>query len=58
MKIPKCPKTVSGKHKWKTKNWGVTEEINMVPIYGTFKITPNCEYCGLIDDRKTKTETQ
>jgi hypothetical protein len=66
-KLPKCPKTVSGKHKWGA-------DIKSVPKYefvkrydpifkmetsdlqltgwGKIHIYPVCEYCGLIDDRK------
>jgi len=60
MRIPKCSKTVTGKHKWIRERLGMkVEKYNIithdfVPIFGTLKITPYCEYCGLIDDRKLK----
>ena len=56
MKIPKCHKTVTGKHKFVDTSY---------KVYGTFpnfkgryimcndiKGVIKCEYCGLIDDRE------
>jgi len=46
MKIPKCPKTITRKHKWFAPTWYISED----PLQGK----PRCIYCGLIDDRKKK----
>lgn len=47
MKVPKCPKTVTGKHTWKKINLYYDGEK-----WHSFEIKPVCIYCGLIDDRK------
>lgn len=47
MKLPKCPKTVSGKHSFVTKYFYISG------IYA-----PSCDYCGLVDDRKTKNDKE
>ena len=64
VRMPKCPKTVSGKHFWITeerrlkeptdyktevKYRGLIEETAETEVV---KITPYCDYCGLIDDTK------
>jgi len=48
MKIPKCPKTVSGKHKWieGCKELWIEDDVHL------FKLQPYCAYCGMTDDRK------
>jgi hypothetical protein len=71
MRIPKCPKTASGKHDWIKEKLSIvsikeaggavlfkdgkptlTIPPGLVPSYGMVKITPICENCGMIDDRK------
>lgn len=42
MKIPKCPATVTGKHKFTLKRWTLK---NM-------SLRSLCDYCGMLDDRK------
>lgn len=51
MKIPKCTKTVSGKHKWRD---GSYYSMFMDDMWGNpfLHIRPTkCEHCGMIDDR-------
>ena len=56
MKVPKCPKTVSGKHLWKDYFDGYGEivygEGTGLPVSGVPKLIKKCEACGMIDDRK------
>lgn len=59
MKIPKCLKSVTGKHSWKKEKFGVinleqTKNGRYRQIYGTYAIQPYCRYCGMVDDRKVK----
>ncbi len=44
MKMPKCPKTVTGKHKWGTLSWYTYEDV--------LPLLPRCAMCGMFDDRK------
>lgn len=46
MKIPKCPKTVSGKHRF------IIKEVVDWTKFMSLKDEIKCEYCGLVDDRK------
>jgi len=66
MKEPKCPKTISGKHKWKDTAMIQDEyqEYEIKPaLFGLAykqtsywvgpkygKVTPYCEHCGIIND--------
>jgi hypothetical protein len=56
MKIPKCPKTISGNHKFKDTSY----EFDLHGMFGLgvthyeFKGDIKCIYCGLIDDRELK----
>ncbi len=55
MKIPKCPKTVTGKHNWQTEKVGIVKILDWSKNeceWGVRKITPICLHCGLIDDSK------
>jgi hypothetical protein len=45
MKIPKCPKTVTGKHMWR---------YNAIEIRDKWVRSDKCDACGLIDDRPQK----
>ena len=46
-KIPKCPKTVTGEHKFYTPKWYIDGQ-------DPFPELPRCILCGLIDDRELK----
>ena len=50
MKIPKCSKTISGKHEF-VKKYGNDYGRNYGDSWYKY---PECRYCGLIDDRKLK----
>lgn len=61
MKIPKCPKTVTGKHKFVDTSYKVSYSISHYVVgliasglagYGDVRGDIRCEYCGLIDDRE------
>jgi len=58
MKVPKCPKSVSGKHSWVKERFGVVGAEKdsktglYAPKFGMFKIRPHCRYCKMVDDRK------
>ena len=62
-KIPKCSQTATGKHKWQTSYFGIIKKgsgwLRIIlweygDEYGEVPMTPKCEYCNLIDDRKVK----
>jgi hypothetical protein len=44
MRIPKCPKTTTGKHYWRMLEF-YTAADNLPKL-------PRCGLCGMIDDRK------
>lgn len=48
IKIKKCPKTVTGNHSWQDRYQVIPGSI-LPPVKLRGK---DCEYCGLIDDRK------
>jgi len=57
MKIPKCRKTISGKHNWSKGRWSLSiagDEIHGIVARDIlyWDKTIKCCYCGLIDDRK------
>ncbi len=53
MRIPKCTRTVTGKHRWRTESWGMIElEMSGKAHFGKYKVTPFCDLCKMIDDRK------
>jgi len=56
MKLPQCPKTVTGKHKFIDRSYKVcwTSTNERKTHCKTIKGCIECEYCGLIDDRKEK----
>ena len=55
MKIPKCPKTVTGKHKFCNTSYKVFHtSTDRVGACVTVQRPIVCDYCGLIDDRKVK----
>ena len=48
MKTPTCTKTMSGKHMWRTRSL----DFNGYTWTRRELENPECEYCGIIDDRK------
>lgn len=58
MKIPKCSKTISGKHNWFPLVYSIYYElyIGVGEIQESQKEVKGkeCRFCGLIDDRKPK----
>jgi len=51
MKIPKCPKSVTGKHKFSDTSYEVFWNIGTKVHSEKVKRPIVCDYCGLIDDR-------
>lgn len=49
MKIPRCPKTVTGKHKWNKPTKWYNPEAKGSWAKARY---PHCEHCGMVDDRK------
>jgi len=45
MKIPKCLKTVTGKHSWSYLQWDFLKETYR------HRSAPSCKFCGIFDDR-------
>lgn len=57
MKIPKCPKTISGNHKFEQKIHEIGTNVVIDGVLTNQIIDPiKCKYCGLIDDRPSKVE--
>lgn len=56
MNIPKCPKTVSGKHMWDCSNGGYmkpaheTTVLDVTMHYPAMWINAKCMACGMVDD--------
>jgi hypothetical protein len=56
MRIPKCTKTVSGKHKWIDGYWIPVGALWDNPPHPDepFWMPKRCAYCGVVDDRLPK----
>ena len=57
MKIPKCPKTITGQHRFDNFMDGYEQYLRDKEgevMAGIPKNIIKCSFCGLVDDRKIK----